>query len=302
MDNPQIDELLVEEVARGEPAAWRRLIERYEGRLMAFARARIASHADAEDIVQEAFVGFLQSLGNYDPSRSLETYLFAILRYKISDLFKRRGSRPLTTIDDDAILDGAYAAAQPASDTPSRHLGAQENREARARILGEALRRLIYDFRDQDKFEDLQVIELSFYVGRRNKDIAALLELDEKHVAGVKFRAIAKVRHYCTEQGLPESPATDSVEITDVTVTEIWRARRLTCLKRSTLGSYLLGVLDEPWLSYTQFHLDVVACPMCLANYEDLRAASDEALDPVLRERIFASSAGFLSRRSEVGT
>ena len=110
MDNPQIDELLVEEVARGEPAAWHRLIERYEGRLMAFARARIASHADAEDIVQEAFVGFLQSLGNYDPSRSLETYLFAILRYKISDLFKRRGSHPLTIIDDDAILDGAYAA------------------------------------------------------------------------------------------------------------------------------------------------------------------------------------------------
>ena len=31
----------------------------------------------------------------------------------------------------------------------------------------------------------------------------------------------------------------------DVTVARVWREHRLTCLKRSTLGSYLLGVLDE---------------------------------------------------------
>ncbi len=301
MDHAQIDELLIEEVARGEPAAWRRLIERYEGRLLAFARARIASHADAEDLVQETFIGFLQSLANYDPARSLETYLFAILRNKISDLLKRQGNRPLATTDDDAVLDGAWLAANPAAVTPSAHLGAREQRDTRARLLADALRRLIHDLRDQGRFEDLQVIELSFYVGRRNKDIAALFDLDEKHVAGVKFRAIRRLREDCLEQGLPAPPDEDASDITDLTVCEVWRARRLTCLKRSTLGAHLLGVLDEPWLSYTQFHLDVVACPLCLANYEDLRTHQDEAPDPALRERIFTSSAGFLSRATRPG-
>ena len=81
----------------------------------------------------------------------------------------------------------------------------------------------------------------------------------------------------------------------DVTVARVWRERRLTCLKRSTLGSYSLGVLDDPWQSYTQFHMDVVACPMCLANLADLQAEEEE-WKPADTERMFASSVGFLSR------
>jgi RNA polymerase sigma-70 factor (ECF subfamily) len=74
------DHFLVEQIRTGSEPAWRQLIDRYTGRLLAFARARTASLSDAEDLVQEAFVGFLQSLGHYDPSRPLETYLFTILR------------------------------------------------------------------------------------------------------------------------------------------------------------------------------------------------------------------------------
>ena len=69
----------------------------------------------------------------------------------------------------------------------------------------------------------------------------------------------------------------------------------MTCLKRSTLGSYLVGVLEEPWLGYTQFHLDVVGCSMCLANLADLESEEEER-PPTDTERMFASSVGFLSR------
>ena len=140
------------------------------------------------------------------------------------------------------------------------------------------------------------MIELSFYVVRRNKDIAALLDLDEKQVAGIKFRAIQRIKSIAESQYLPSSPQAESREITDVTVSEVWRWRRLTCLKRSTLGSFLLGVLEDPWLGYTQFHLDVVSCPICLANLEDLRSEAEEEPDGGREERLFASSVGFLSR------
>jgi len=296
MQQSQADELLVERIVRGEPDAWRNLIARYEGRLLAFARARLAAHADAEDVVQEAFIGFLQSLGNYDTSRPLETYLFAILRYKIHDLLKRQGARPMITVQDGAMLDDALQADHHTGETPSRYLGADEHRRRRAEILGDALKGLINELRDHSRFDDLQVIELSFYVGRRNKDIASLLDLDEKQVAGIKFRAIQRLKAMLETTCMPEAPQTESGEITDLTVCEIWRRRRLTCLKRSTLGSYLFGVLEDPWLSHTQFHLDVAACPMCLANLEDLRAESDEEPATDFAQRLFQSSAGFLSR------
>jgi hypothetical protein len=68
----------------------------------------------------------------------------------------------------------------------------------------------------------------------------------------------------------------------------------LTCLKRSTLQAHLAGLLEDPWLSYTQFHLDVVGCPMCLANLQDLEEEEVAEGRQRAAEQIFTSSVGFL--------
>jgi len=155
------------------------------------------------------------------------------------------------------------------------------------------LRRLIHELRDRGAFDDLQVIELVFYAGKRNLEVAELFEIDQKAVAGIKFRAIGKLQKFLGEADESALACLDEAHA-DVTVARVWRERRLTCLKRSTLGSYLLGVLEEPWLSYTQFHLDVVGCPLCLANLQDLEE-EDVAQGPrESAEQIFASSVGFL--------
>ena len=172
--------------------------------------------------------------------------------------------------------------------------------EARSQLestLAELLRKLIHELRDRGAFTDLQVIELLFYGDKRNLDVADLLEMDQKAVAGIKFRAIQKLRKFIEADEAAEEPALDESRA-EVTVARVWREQRLTCLKRSTLGSYLLGLLEEPWQSYTQFHLDVVGCPMCLANMEDL-AEEDRQVEPGRsHESLFASSVGFLSRPS----
>ena len=82
----------------------------------------------------------------------------------------------------------------------------------------------------------------------------------------------------------------------DVVVANVWRENRITCLKRKTLGASLLSMLDEPWKSYTQFHLDVVGCPMCLANLQDLTDEDETSTKMPSRESIFATSVGFLSQ------
>lgn len=90
----EVDSLLVQRIRQGDSQAWDDLIGRYEGRLLAFVDSRIGNRTSAEDIVQEAFIGFLNSLPNYDGSRPLESYLFSICAYKLTDHLRREGRRP----------------------------------------------------------------------------------------------------------------------------------------------------------------------------------------------------------------
>ena len=294
MEPDQADQFLVEQIRQGDQDAWRQLIERYDGRLLAFARARLASSADAEDLVQEAFIGFATSLPNYDTAQSLETYLFTIVRHKLYDLLRKK---KLPVIDAPADSEDWWERVVPGTaETPSGIVAQAEARRAQEDILARVLRKLIYEYRDRTAFDDLEVIELLFYGGRRNLEVGELLDMDQKAVAGVKFRAIQKLRKFL-EDGEVALPDDDRA---DVTVAKVWRDRRLTCLKRSTLGAYALGVLDDPWLSYTQFHLDVVGCPLCLANLQDLEG-EEAGEGPPRTDSIFASSIGFLSRVSGSG-
>ncbi len=58
--------------------------------------------ASSEDIVQETFVGFLNSLPNYDRQRPLESYLFSICAYKLTDFLRREGRRPAISLTQNA--------------------------------------------------------------------------------------------------------------------------------------------------------------------------------------------------------
>ena len=78
----------------------------------------------------------------------------------------------------------------------------------------------------------------------------------------------------------------------------IWRRNRLSCPSRETLGSHLLGVLDDGTSEYITFHLETIGCRYCLANVADLNArqmAAEEDQMESRRKRYFQSSAGYLS-------
>ena len=90
----ETDRLLIERIRGGDEGAWSDLISRFEGRLLAFVESRIRDRNICEDIVQETFIGFLNSLPNYDRKRPLESYLFSICAYKLTDHLRREGRRP----------------------------------------------------------------------------------------------------------------------------------------------------------------------------------------------------------------
>src|SRR3989475_11670858 len=96
------DRLLIAQIRQGDDRAWESLIERYEGRLLAFVDRRLHDRAASEDVVQETFIGFHNSLPNFDEHRELQTYLFTIASHKLTDYFRRMGRHPLHTASEGA--------------------------------------------------------------------------------------------------------------------------------------------------------------------------------------------------------
>jgi len=295
MAGSRADTYLVDAVCRGDADAWRDLIARYEGRLLSFARRRLADQAEAEDIVQETFLGLLRSLPTYDRNRSLETYLFAILRNKLHDHFRRLHPGRRQSLEQ--LEPDEAPSAWLDTETPSRHAAARESADARRRALCESLRRWVEQCRVQRRFQELIAIEMLVVLGMRNKEVAADLGLGETAVAGIKFRVLQRWRDLAASVGATCDWQEDDLR-RDSPIGQIWRQEGISCLKRSTLGRYLLGALDEDWTTYVQFHTEIAGCERCLANLDDLRSedARDDAARQQWRQRCFASSVGFLSR------
>src|SRR6202046_5920782 len=101
MPTSHAETLLTRQVRAGDTHAWRQLIERFEGRLLAFVDSRLRNRAASEDVVQETFIGFLTSLPHYDEKRDMEAYLFSIAAHKLTDHLRKQGRRPIDQFGSD---------------------------------------------------------------------------------------------------------------------------------------------------------------------------------------------------------
>lgn len=200
----ETDVLLIDRIRTGDADAWSDLIGRYEGRLLAFAESRLRRRAPSEDVVQETFIGFLNSLPNYDGKRSLESYLFAICAYKLTDHLRREGRRPTLPIhasgegsSDNWELPGPQRAA-------SSIVRSGERRDLEEAALVEAINGQIDHWRSRGDWVKIQCLELLLVRGYANKEAAELLGLTEQNVANYKFDFLAKLRAAVRKQGLNE--------------------------------------------------------------------------------------------------
>lgn len=199
----ETDRLLVERIRSGDGDAWGDLITRYEGRLLAFVESRIGRRAASEDIVQEAFIGFLNSLPNYDGRRPLEGYLFSICAYKLTDHMRREGRRPALRLSAAADSGGEWQLASPAR-AASSIVRSSERRDLEEKALVEALREQVSRWKHRGDWLKLKCIELLVVRGWANKDVAAELDMSEQQVANFKFDFLARTRSIIRKQGLSE--------------------------------------------------------------------------------------------------
>ncbi|MCA9144293.1 MAG: sigma-70 family RNA polymerase sigma factor [Planctomycetaceae bacterium] len=197
------DRIIVERIRNGDSDAWGDLISRYEGRLLAFVESRIGRRAVSEDIVQEAFVGFLNSLPNFDGRRPLESYLFSICAYKLTDHMRREGRRPALPLSAGADSGGEWQLASPAR-AASSIVRSGEQKELEEKALIEALREQVERWKERGDWTKLMCNELLFVRGWANKKVAQTLGISEQQVANFKFDFLARTRTLVGRQGLSE--------------------------------------------------------------------------------------------------
>lgn len=197
------DQWLVDQIRDGDQQAWQSLINRYEGRLTAYVRSRLSHRSEAEDIVQDTFIGFLTSLPNYDGSRKLEAYLFSICGYKLTDFLRRSGRRPTLQPRGGSASDGGGMVEpigwRSGASTIHRSI---ERKQLESDAVAGAIAQQVQRWRDEGNWTKLRVIELMFVQGLGNKDVASLTGLSEQQIANFKSDFVIRLRSVISRMNL----------------------------------------------------------------------------------------------------
>jgi RNA polymerase sigma factor (sigma-70 family) len=158
------DERLVEQIRRGNQAAFEVAFERHHRGILSFARHMLGNREEAEDAVQQTFVSAYNDLVSNDRAINLKPWLYTIARNRCLSMLRARREQ---------------AAEIP--DLPTAGL-AQEVEQR------DDLRELLADMRDLPEDQRAALI-LSELGGLSHNDIGQVLEVEPVKVKSLVFQA-----------------------------------------------------------------------------------------------------------------
>ena len=177
---------IIADVINGEQQAFRKLMQRYNQRLYRTARGIVGDDAEAEDVVQEAWVRAFSAISNFRGDSSLLTWLVRIVINEARGRLRKR--RPQTELAEIEIAQqsGTLILGFPDGqkvDDPETNLARYQ-----ARILVErAVDRLPESFRLIFLLRDVQECSIA--------EAAAILNIRPETVKTRLFRARQMLRH-----------------------------------------------------------------------------------------------------------
>jgi RNA polymerase sigma-70 factor (ECF subfamily) len=172
------DVALLRQVADRQPEALGVLYTRYASTLLALGKRILGTLADAEELLQEVFLHVWNNAGRYDAARSsVSTWLILIARSRAIDRLRTR--KVVERTHDTAVQENVVEHASPEG------LEAVFVHERRERVRNEM---------DKLPPEQRQVLELAFYEGLSQSEIASKADLPLGTVKTRTLLAMKKLR------------------------------------------------------------------------------------------------------------
>jgi RNA polymerase sigma-70 factor (ECF subfamily) len=182
------DAELVRALAERDTSALASLYDRYGGLAYSVAFRVLGDSGLAEDTVQECFVKLWSSAAAFDPKRgSPRTWLLTMVRNRAIDKLRGRSSRSAREIDIDTV---EPAPAEPGASDPWNEVAFA----AEQRAVRDALARL--------PVEQRQAVELAYFGGYSQREIAEMTKVPLSTVKGRMRLALEKLHSYLEGKGL----------------------------------------------------------------------------------------------------
>lgn len=187
--DPTYEQTLIEQ-AQSQPQAFRELYRHYFPRLYAYVAYRVGSIQDAEDLVSDIFLHVVEALGQFEyrGAGSFAAWLFRIAHNQVTQHYRRqrRGFEAVTLDEITELASGMLPLDQVV-----------QHKEQAA-----VLRRLIASLSDRRQ----EVVMLKFFGGLRNREISAVLGLDERTVASHLCRALEDLQRKFPKAWVEDTP------------------------------------------------------------------------------------------------
>ena len=176
------DRMTVAKASGGDSDAFRSLVERHSRYVFNVAFRLTGSAADAEDVVQVAFLKAYQQLGRFEARADFRTWLHRITVNCSIDLIRTRRHREIGHDPGDLEVESAVDRAEPVPPGPDRLMLSAEIRERVSEGLGQlsASERLAFTLRHVE--------------GMSIKEVAHAMGLKTEAAKNSIFRAVRKMR------------------------------------------------------------------------------------------------------------
>lgn len=166
---PEADDIeLLRRAAAEEPAAFHALVDRHAPRLYRLAVSLVGNSADAEDVLQETFIGAYRGLKGFEARASVKTWLTRILVTQAARWHRGNRRHPVEGNEKLASVEDRPANADAKMD------------------LGAVLQRLSPEHR--------QVLALREFEGMTYEEIAMVLDVPRGTVESRLHRARGELR------------------------------------------------------------------------------------------------------------
>ena len=162
------------EAARGNPAKFAPLYNRYYARILGFVYQRVNSKEDAYDVTAQTFIAALENLGKYrSQGVPFSAWLFRIAINELNRFYRRSKVRQAISIDDTQVSEVLQELGEETTaDTDSRLMKAVQQLEP----------------------EEIQLLEMRFFEKRPFKELCDILGITETAAKARVYRLLERLK------------------------------------------------------------------------------------------------------------